>query len=266
MTGIDSMISRKTALITGSTSGIGLGIAHVLAEAGHNLVLHGFEPEGGVEPLLTEFKDKYSIDVLFNGADLRYPDAIERMANDIRHHFSSVDILINNAGIQFTSPIETFPQQKWNDIIAINLSSNFHTMQHFLPGMQADGWGRVINIASVHGLVASIHKAGYVAAKHGLVGLTKVAALENATNGITVNAICPGWVATPLIQSQIEDMASAKGIALEQAKIELLTAKQPRLKMAETSDIGQLVLFLCSNAAQGITGVSLPIDGGWTAQ
>ena len=260
------MTSNKTALITGSTSGIGLGIAHVLAAAGHNLVLHGFAPSGGIEPLLQEFKETYSIDVLFSDADLRDPEAIQQMATAVQAHFPAVDILVNNAGIQFTSALEDFPQDKWNDIIAVNLSSSFHTMQQFLPSMQSKGWGRIINIASVHGLVASVNKAAYVAAKHGIVGLTKVAALENAAKGITVNAICPGWVSTPLIQSQIDDIAEARGISIEQARTELITAKQPRPEMVNTSDIGELTLFLCSDAAQGITGTSLPIDGGWTAQ
>ncbi len=260
------MTSTKTALITGSTSGIGLGIAHVLANAGHNVIIHGFAPDNGIEPLLNEFRAQYAVDIAYSDADLRDPDAIIRMSDEINERFTSIDILINNAGIQFTSPLVDFPTDKWNDIIAINLSSCFHTMQCFLPTMQANGWGRVINIASVHGLVASVNKAAYVAAKHGVVGLTKVAALENAANGITVNSICPGWVSTPLIQSQIDDIAEARGIAIEQAKKELITAKQPRPQMAETSEIGELALFLCSDAAQGITGISLPIDGGWTAQ
>ncbi|MBT8449027.1 MAG: 3-hydroxybutyrate dehydrogenase, partial [Gammaproteobacteria bacterium] len=208
------MLNNKTALITGSTSGIGLGIAHELAKAGCNLVIHGFAPEGGIDSLLSEFNDAYDVKVIYSDADLRDPNAISAMAEMVKAEYAAIDILVNNAGIQFTAPLEEFPLEKWNDIIAINLSSSFHTMQHFLPAMQSNGWGRIINISSVHGLVASIHKAAYVAAKHGIVGLTKVAALENAAKGITVNAICPGWVSTPLIQSQIDDVAKAKGIPI----------------------------------------------------
>ena len=222
--------------------------------------------EGGIEPLVAEFVERYKMNVVFSDADLREPEAILAMAEKVKAEYSGLDILVNNAGIQFTSPLHEFPAEKWNDIIAINLSSSFHTMQQFLPEIQANGWGRIINIASVHGLVASVNKAAYVAAKHGIVGLTKVAALENADKGITVNAICPGWVATPLIQNQINEVARKQGISSEQARIELITSKQPRPEMAEPAQIGQLVNFLCSDAAQGITGTSLPIDGGWTAQ
>ena len=260
------MLKNKTALITGSTSGIGLGIAHELARNGCNLILHGLLQDNEVTDLVSEFKQSYQIDVMFSDADLRDPEAIYELGKQVLDNNWSIDILVYNAGIQYTAPLEEFPVAKWNDIIAINLSSDFHTMQQFLPAMQEKGWGRIINIASVHGLVASVNKAAYVAAKHGVVGLTKVAALENADKGITVNAICPGWVSTPLIQSQIDDVAKAKGIPMSQAKHELITAKQPRPEMAETSHIGQLVLFLCGDAAQGITGASLPIDGGWTAQ
>lgn len=260
------MLKNRTALVTGSTSGIGLGIAHELAKQGVNLVLHGFIKEGEAEQLLSEFQQKYDIKATISDADLRDVNAIEILAEEAAEMFGSIDILVNNAGIQYTSPIESFPTHKWDDIIAVNLSSNFHTIQHFLPQMQTKGWGRIINIASVHGLVGSVNKAPYVAAKHGVVGLTKVVALENADRGITANAICPGFVSTPLIQSQIDDIAEAQGISVEQAKIELITAKQPRPQMAQTNDIGQLVLFLCSDAAKGITGTSLPIDGGWTAQ
>jgi 3-hydroxybutyrate dehydrogenase len=260
------MLANKCALITGSTSGIGLGIAHQLAKAGCNLVLHGLLPADQADNLVNQFKSDYGIEVIFSDADLRDPSAIKSLADMVHEQNWRIDILVNNAGIQFTAPVEEFPVEKWNDIIAINLSSSFHTMQQFLPAMQQNGWGRIINIASAHGLVASVNKAAYVSAKHGVVGLTKVAALENADKGITVNAICPGWVATPLIQSQIDDIARARGIATDQAKHELITAKQPRPEMAEPQHIGELVVFLCGEAAQGITGTSLPIDGGWTAQ
>lgn len=260
------MLANKTALVTGSTSGIGLGIAHQLAKAGCRLVLHGFLDESKVADFVQSFKDDYGVNVFFSGADLRDVDEINAMAEMINKEVGGIDILVNNAGIQYTAPLEDFPLDKWNDILAINLSSSFHTMQKFLPAMQSNQWGRIINISSVHGLVASVNKAAYCAAKHGLVGLTKVAALENADKGICINTICPGWVSTPLIQSQIDDIAREKGIDADQARVELITAKQPRPEMVAPSQIGDLVVFLCSDSAAGITGANLPIDGAWTAQ
>lgn len=260
------MLQGKVALITGSTSGIGLGAAHVLAKSGINIVLHGLMPEEEGIALAQTFESKYKIKAMFDSADLANSDAIEHLMDRVLEEMGSIDILINNAGIQHTATIEEFPKPKWDAIIAINLSSAFHTMQRAIPVMQKNNWGRIINIASVHGLVASVNKSAYVAAKHGIVGLTKVAALENASKGITANSICPGWVETPLINKQIEDIAETKGIDMEQAKVELITAKQPLPQMSQPSQIGELILFLCSDAAASITGASMPIDGAWTAQ
>ncbi|MCP4272713.1 MAG: 3-hydroxybutyrate dehydrogenase [Gammaproteobacteria bacterium] len=260
------MSKTKLALITGSTSGIGLATAQVLAKAGYNIVLTGLVTLEEGEALAQIFRDDYKIKALFHEADMSQPDTIRQMYLDIHNQMGNVDILVNNAGIQHTESLEKFPVEKWDAIIAINLSASFHTMQNFLPDMQKNNWGRVINISSVHGLVASVNKAAYVSAKHGLVGLTKVAALENAAKGITVNAICPGWVETPLIRSQIDDIARAQNISFSEAEEALITAKQPRPEMCKTSEIGELVLYLCSDVAKGITGTSIPIDGGWTAQ
>ncbi len=260
------MAMNKVALVTGSTSGIGLATARVLAGHGYDLVVHGLLPAEEGQRLARQMATEFGISTLFSGADLTQPQAIAGLITAAKDTLGGIDILVNNAGIQHTAPLHEFPAQKWDAIIAVNLSSAFHTMQQVLPLMQAKGWGRIINIASVHGLVASVNKAAYVAAKHGLVGLSKVAALENAACGITVNAICPGWVETPLINQQIEDIAKAQNISLEQAKVALITAKQPLPAMAQPSQIGELVHFLCSDAAAGITGASLPIDGAWTAQ
>lgn len=260
------MLKGKTALITGSTSGIGLATAHTLAEQGINLVLHGLMSQTEGEALAEEFKEKYNINALFDNANLMEPTAISAFMTKAITEFGSIDILVNNAGIQHTESISTFPADKWDAIIAINLSASFHTIQQSLPGMKANGWGRIINIASVHGLVASLNKAAYVAAKHGIVGLTKAAALENAEDGITVNAICPGWVDTPLINNQINEIAQKQNVEFEQAKYNLVTAKQPLPEMLDPRQIGEFVLFLCSNSARGITGSSLPMDGAWTAQ
>lgn len=259
-------MEAKTALVTGSTSGIGLAIAHVLAESGMNIALHGLLPSDEGEALAEEFRQRYSIQVLFSDADMRSSEQIEQLINRIDTELGSVDVLVNNAGIQHTAPVDTFPEQKWDDIIAINLSSAFHTTRAALPFMKSKKWGRIINIASVHGLVASVNKAAYVAAKHGIVGLTKVVALENVEEGVTCNAICPGWVDTPLIGKQIEQYAENNQLDLAAAKHKLITDKQPLPEMTDPANIGQLVLFLCSSAAQTMTGTSLPIDGGWTAQ
>lgn len=260
------MLKDKVALITGSTSGIGLGAAHVLAKRGVNLVLHGLIPESEGQALAQEFSAQHGIKAMFDNADMSQVEAIDTMMDKVLSEFGSIDILVNNAGIQHTEKIEDFPKSKWDAIIAINLSSAFHTMQKALPVMQQNGWGRIINIASVHGLVGSVNKSAYVAAKHGVVGLSKVAALENANNGITVNSICPGWVETPLINKQIEDIAQTQQLEMTQAKEQLISAKQPMLQMAQTSHIGELIAFLCSDAATSITGTAMPIDGAWTAQ
>jgi len=256
----------KTALITGSTSGIGLASAHVLAEKGINLVLHGLMSNDEGEALAQGFADKYQIKTLFDSANLMDSNAITTFMLRAIEHMGSIDILINNAGIQHAEAIDTFPENKWNAIIAINLTSAFHTIQHSLTGMKANGWGRIINIASVHGLVASKNKAAYCAAKHGIVGLTKVVALECAEHGITANAICPGWVDTPLINDQIREIADKEISSFEQAKYRLITAKQPLPEMMEPRQIGEFILFLCSDSARSITGSSLPMDGAWTAQ
>lgn len=259
-------LSAKVALITGSTSGIGLATAHVLAKQGANIVLHGLLTKQDGERLAEEFKKAYQVEVFFSNADISCEQAIKTLMDSSLNALGSIDILVNNAGIQHTERLEQFPAQKWHDIIAINLSSAFFTMKHAIPAMQKQGWGRIVNIASVHGLVASINKSAYVAAKHGLVGLTKVAALENANYGITANAVCPGWVETPLINQQITAIAHEKDIDVALAKVDLITDKQPLPHMTQASQIGDLIAFLCSDSASTMTGASLPIDGAWTAQ
>lgn len=260
------MLANKVALITGSTSGIGLAAARVLAERGINLILHGLMSEEDGAALAKEFEAEYKINAYFSNADLRDPDAISDFMTKGAAALGSIDILVNNAGIQHTEGAATFPTNKWNDIIAINLSSAFHAIQQCLPAMTEKKWGRIINIASVHGLVGSKNKSAYCAAKHGIVGLTKVVALECAEDGITVNSICPGWVDTPLIGQQITDIAEKEGVSFDEAQYKLITAKQPLPAMADPRQIGEFILFLCSDAAKGITGSALPMDGAWTAQ
>ena len=259
-------LKDKTALVTGSTSGIGLGIARALAQAGCNIVLNGFGESSEIERERTQIAGDFGVGAAFDGADLAKPAEIVRMIEAATREFGKVDILVNNAGIQFTAPIEKFPVDRWDAVIAINLSANFHTMRAVIPQMRARDWGRIINIASTHGLVASVEKAAYVAAKHGVVGLTKVAALETAGSNITCNAICPGWVLTPLVEKQIRERASREKISVDQAKAELLSEKQPSHEFATPDQIGALSVFLCSGAAAQITGAALPVDGGWTAQ
>jgi 3-hydroxybutyrate dehydrogenase len=260
------MLKGKTALITGSTSGIGLATAHVLAEQGINIVLHGLLSDEEGQALAAELAAKYAVKVVFDGANLADPSATQQFVESASTQMGGIDILVNNAGIQHTADIEDFPEDKWHAIMAINLSSAFFAMQKVLPSMRKKGWGRIINIASVHGLVGSLNKSAYCAAKHGIVGLTKVAALENADKGITVNAICPGWVDTPLINAQIQAVADKQNISIEQARINLVTAKQPLPDMANPKQIGEFVLFLCSDSARSISGSALPMDGAWTAQ
>jgi 3-hydroxybutyrate dehydrogenase len=259
-------LKGKTALITGSTSGIGLASAHVLAEQGINLVLHGLMSDDEGANLAQGFSEKYQIKTLFDNANLMDTSAISVFMDKATKTMGSIDILINNAGIQHTEAVDTFPESKWNAIIAINLTAAFHTTQHALSGMKANSWGRIVNIASVHGLVASKNKVAYCAAKHGIVGLTKVVALECAEHGITANAICPGWVDTPLINDQITEIANKESTSFEQAKYQLITAKQPVPDMMAPRQIGEFILFLCSDSARSITGSSLPMDGAWTAQ
>lgn len=259
-------LKGKAAIVTGSTSGIGLGIAETLARAGVNVMLNGFGDAIAIEKVRADLAASTGVKVAYNGADVTKADQVSVMIDATYTAFGSVDILVNNAGIQFVAPIEQFPLEKWDAVIATNLSSAFFSIAKTVPMMRHNGWGRIINIASAHGLVASAHKAAYVAAKHGIVGLTKVTALETAGQGITCNAICPGWVLTPLVQKQIDAIAAENKLDNAAATIKLLSEKQPSQQFVQPSDIGDLVLFLCSPAAAQITGTALPIDGGWTAQ
>lgn len=260
------MLKGKTALVTGSTSGIGLGIAKALAAQGANIVLNGF---GDIDAAKAEVA-KLGGKVTYHGADMSKPADIEEMMKFAAAEFGRVDILVNNAGIQHVARIENFPVEKWDAILAINLSSAFHATRLALPAMQAadggQGWGRIINIASVHGLVGSAEKSAYVAAKHGILGLTKVTALENATTGITCNAICPGWVLTPLVQKQVDAKAAEHGLSNEDAKKLLLGEKEPSMQFTTPEELGELALFFCSPAANNVRGVAWNMDGGWTAQ
>ena len=256
------ILKGKTALVTGSTSGIGLGLAQTLARQGANIVLNGF---GEVEPAKAAIA-ALGVQVLYHGADMSKPAEIEAMMAFAADQFGGVDVLVNNAGIQHVANVEDFPVDRWDAIIAINLSSAFHTSRLAIPGMRARNWGRIINLASAHGLVASAAKSAYVAAKHGMVGLTKASALELATTGVTVNAICPGWVLTPLVQKQIDARAEKGGVSVEQAKKDLLGEKQPSLQFTTPEQLGELAVFLCSSGADNVRGVAWAVDGGWTAQ
>jgi len=256
------MLKGKTALVTGSTSGIGLGIAKCLAAQGANLVLNGFGDAAGPQAEVAAL----GVKVGYHGADMSKPAEIEAMMAYAAAEFGGVDVLVNNAGIQFVANVEDFPVDRWDAIIAINLSSAFHTSRLALSGMRARNWGRILNIASAHGLVASAAKSAYVAAKHGIVGLTKANALETATTGITVNAICPGWVLTPLVQKQVDARAAKDGVDDAEAKRRLLAEKQPSLQFTTPEQLGELAVFLCSPAADNVRGVAWAVDGGWTAQ
>lgn len=260
------MNTGKTALVTGSTSGIGKGIAEALARSGCNIVLNGFGDPADIERLRSDMAEQYHVLVSYSNADMSKPSEIRSMISKSIQEYGSVDILVNNAGVQFTSPITEFPEEEWDRIVAINLSAAFHTMKAVLPSMKLRGWGRIINIASAHALVASAEKAAYVAAKHGLVGLTKVAAIETANLGITVNAICPGWVSTPLVDRQVQQRAAIDQITIEQAQSRLLAEKQPMLSFTTPEQIGDLAVYLASDSASTITGTTLSIDGGWTAR
>lgn len=262
----DKMLNNKAAIITGSTSGIGLGIARGLAAQGVNIMLNGFGDADAVTDLVATLAANYGVQVRYSDADMTQPAQIAAMVRQAEEAFGAVDILINNAGIQHTARVEAFPHDQWERIMAINLSSNFYTISAAVPGMQARNWGRIINIASVHGLVASANKAAYVAAKHGVIGLTKTVALENARGGITCNAICPGWVLTPLVQKQIDDLAAREGLTVGAAQARLLGEKQPSLEFATPEQIAAMVVFLCSPGADQIRGAALNVDGGWTAQ
>ena len=259
-------LKGKVALVTGSTSGIGLGIAEALAAEGASIMLNGFGDPAKIEELRASFEPRFGVAARYSGADISRADQLRGMVEETQKALGSLDILVNNAGIQFTAPVEDFPDEKWDQIIAINMSGVFHGMKAAIPGMKAKGWGRIINIASAHGLVASPFKVAYVAAKHGVLGMTKVAAIELANSGVTVNAICPGWVLTPLVQKQLEDRAKERSTTVEQETHAFVTEKQPMARFSTPEEIGGLAVFLCSDSAKTITGVPLSIDGGWTAQ
>ena len=260
------MLKGKVALVTGSTSGIGLGIARALAAQGADIVMNGFGDAGAIEKLRSGFESEFKVRAIYSGADMSKPAQIEAMVKEATAKLGRIDILVNNAGIQHVSPIQNFPPEKWDAVVAINLSSAFHSIRVALPQMLERNWGRIINIASAHGLVASVDKVAYVAAKHGLVGLTKVVALETAKTGVTCNAICPGWVLTPLVQAQIDARARNENIPVEKAKMELLGEKQPSLEFVTPEQLGGLAVFLCSDSAAQLRGQALAVDGGWTAQ
>lgn len=259
------MTQRKTAVITGSTSGIGLGIAKAFAATGTNIVLNGIESPEEVQPLVDQLKSEHDIEAMYCNANLMQADGVNSLIDVAVKTFGSVDILVNNAGMQFVSPVEQFPDAKWESIISLNLSAAFYSSKAVVAGMKERNWGRIINIASAHGHVASPFKSAYVAAKHGIIGLTKTVALEVAEHGVTVNAICPGYVWTPLVERQIPDTAKARGISEEEVKRDVLLAAQPNKKFATVEEIGALAVFLASDNAASITGSSLNVDGGWTA-
>jgi 3-hydroxybutyrate dehydrogenase len=259
-------LAGKSAIVTGSTSGIGLGIAMALSRAGANVMFNGFGVTDGFEGTRRDFEQKFKIATAYSPADMSEPDQINEMVAAAESAFGAVDIMVNNAGIQHVEAVETFPVAKWNAILAINLSAAFHTIQAVVPGMKARGWGRIINIASAHALVASPFKSAYVAAKHGIAGLTKTVALELAEHHITANAICPGYVLTPLVEKQIPETARARHLTEEQVIRDVLLHAQPTREFVTTEQVGALTLFLCQEAAGSITGTVLPIDGGWTAQ
>ncbi len=259
------MTPPLNAVITGSTSGIGLGIAEAFAKAGLNIMINGFGDATEIEANRKRLEADYKVKVLYHGADMTKPDEIRDLISNAENAFGQIDVLVNNAGIQFVGPIEEFPEGKWDAIMAINLSSSFHTSKAVFAGMKKRGFGRIINIASAHGLVASPYKSAYVAAKHGMVGLTKTLALEGAEFGVTVNAICPGYVKTPLVEKQIPDTAKARGITEEEVVQNVLLAAQPTKKFVELEEVGALALFLSSKEASSITGTAMQIDGGWVA-
>ncbi len=260
------MTQGKNAIVTGSTSGIGLGIAEAFAGGGMNVVLNGFGDAAEIEETRTRLAETHGVKVLYSGADMSKPGEIAEMVGNASVELGGIDVLVNNAGIQHVAPIDEFPDDKWDAIIAIDLSSAFHTTKAVLGDMKKSGWGRIINVASAHGLVASPYKAAYVAAKHGMVGMTKTVALEVAEQSITVNAICPGYVLTPLVQKQIPDTAKARGITEEEVVKNVMLGGQPTKKFVQSEELAQLALFLCTDAAASITGTALPMDGGWTAQ
>ena len=260
------MLNGKAAVVTGSTSGIGLAIARALAKEGANVMINGFGEKAAIETERAGIEKDFGVKSIYSGADMSKPAEIADMIATAEKTFGSLDVLVNNAGIQHVANIEDFPAEKWDAIIAINLSSAFHSIRAAMPGMKKRKWGRLINIASAHGLVASGQKVAYVAAKHGLVGLTKVVAIEAANDGVTCNAICPGWVLTPMVQKQVDDRAKASGKPVREAEIALLSEKQPMHQFTKPENIGALAVFLSSDAAASITGSAYSIDGGWVAQ
>lgn len=259
-------LKGKVALITGSTSGIGFSIAEELARQGCDIALNGFGSEQEIESSRKDLAQRFGVRVAYIGADVSRPNECRLMIQQVQSEFGGPDILINNAGIQHVAPIEQFQTEKWDEILAVNLSAAFHLTAAALPTMRDRGWGRIINVASVHGLVASKYKAAYVAAKHGLIGLTKVVALEAAGQGVTCNAICPGWVLTSMVQGQVAEKMESEGIVRFEAEQRILCERQPSGQFVKSEHIGSLVVFLCSESAANVTGASLPIDGGWTAQ
>lgn len=260
------MLKGKNAVVTGSTSGIGLAMARALAAEGANVALNGFGDADAIEAIRAGIESEFGVKAVYINADLMKAEATRQFVADAAAALGGVDILINNAGIQHTANVEDFPIERWDAVIALNLSAVFHGSAAALPFMKKQGWGRIINIASAHGLVGSVQKSAYVAAKHGVVGLTKVTALENAGNGVTCNAICPGWVRTALVEKQIEALAEKKGLAIEDAARELLAEKQPSLQFVTPEQLAGAAVFLCSDAAAQMTGTTLTLDGGWTAR
>ena len=260
------MLKGKCAVVTGSTSGIGLGIAEGFAAEGVNLVINGFGDATEIEGIRADLESKFGVKVIYDGADMSKPEQIEAMMDNAAHVFGGVDILVNNAGIQHVCPVDEFPTAKWDAIIAINLSSAFHTTKKAVPYMKGKGWGRIINVASAHAMVASKFKSAYCASKHGIMGFTKTVALEVAEAGITCNAICPGYVLTPLVEKQIPDTAKARGITEEEVKRDVLLAAQPTKQFVTTEQVAGTAVFLCSDSAASITGTNIMVEGGWTAQ
>ncbi|WP_338691782.1 3-hydroxybutyrate dehydrogenase [Bradyrhizobium sp. 26S5] len=260
------MLKGKVAIVTGSTSGIGLGIARELARLRADIVLNGFGDASEIEAIRGGIEREHGVRVSYDGADMSKEDAVRGLVTATVAKFGRLDIVVNNAGIQFTAPVEEFPAARWNAILAINLSAAFHSIAAAVPQMKKQRWGRIVNIASAHGLVGSTHKAAYVAAKHGLIGLTKVVGLETAGSGVTCNAVCPGWVRTPLVDKQINDIAAERGISQQDAARDMLAEKQPSLEFVSPAQLGGTVAFLCSGAADQITGTAISVDGGWTAR